>query len=135
MVEYTGGCFCGAIRYFAAGEPIWAAHCHCESCRRTTGSPMTSFLGMTRKGVTWEGQRTVRESSPEVFRGFCGTCGTPVSYESSRWPTETHLYAATLDHPEVYIPQAHVFWSERLPWMTIADDLPKYDGGSPGASS
>jgi len=95
---------------------------------------MTSFLGMLRDKVTWTGHRLRRESSPGVFRDFCGDCGTPLSYESRRWPTETHLYAATLDHPEAFVPQAHVFWSERLPWMTIADDLPKYEGGSPGTS-
>ncbi len=130
----SGHCMCGAIGFSAVGAPLWSAHCHCQSCRRTTGSPMTSFLGMKRDAVTWTGQRTVRESSPGVFRGFCEKCGTPLSYESHRWPTETHLYAATLDRPQDYVPQAHVFWSERLPWMTITDELPKYNGGSPEVS-
>lgn len=40
----TGRCLCQAIRYECAGEPILIAHCHCESCRRQTSSPVTTFI-------------------------------------------------------------------------------------------
>ena len=34
----TGGCMCGACRYEAAGDMLWAAYCHCRDCQRATGS-------------------------------------------------------------------------------------------------
>nr|WP_255449545.1 GFA family protein [Shimia ponticola] len=106
-------------------------HCHCNSCRRATGSPMTSFFGMGRGQVTWEGERSFYNSSPGVTRGFCGKCGSPLFYMSTKWPGEVHLYAANLDDPNVYTPTAHVFWAEKLDWLAVSDDLPKHERSAP----
>ena len=131
MGRYDGRCACGALRYQTTGSPIWSMHCHCDSCRGVTGSPMTSFFGMGRGQVRWTGIRSFHTSSPGVTRSFCGTCGTPMHYASTRWPGEVHLYAATLDDPSVYRPTAHVHWAERVPWLHIADNLDKLDGAAP----
>ncbi|MEM8536692.1 MAG: GFA family protein, partial [Pseudomonadota bacterium] len=64
-------------------------------------------------------------------RGFCAVCGTPLFYMSTRWPGEVHIYAATLDDPKLYQPTAHVHWAERLGWLHVVDDLPKYEGSAP----
>lgn len=47
-------------------------------------------------------------------------------YQNEIWPTETHLYAATLDDPGQFSPQAHYHWAERVAWLSITDDLPKH---------
>lgn len=131
MPGFDGGCACGALRYRTTGSPFWSMHCHCASCRHATGSPMTSFFGMGRGQVTWEGTRRFYNSSHGVTRGFCDTCGTPMMYMSTRWPGEVHLYAATLEYPSLYRPTAHVHWAESLPWICIADDLPRHEGRAP----
>jgi hypothetical protein len=63
------------------------------------------------------------------MRSFCGDCGSPLSFETQIFADETHLYAATLEDPSLYRPTAHIFWSERLPWVTFSDDLPKHPKG------
>ncbi len=55
-------------------------------------------------------------SSPGVRRDFCPTCGSQMTYRSTRFPGETHFYAATLDDPTTFSPQDEVFPSEALPW-------------------
>jgi hypothetical protein len=37
-MRYTGGCLCGAVRYEAEGEPVFAGHCNCADCRKASGS-------------------------------------------------------------------------------------------------
>ncbi|MEM6693306.1 MAG: GFA family protein [Pseudomonadota bacterium] len=131
MAGFDGGCACGKVRYRSKGSPFWSMHCHCKSCRRATGSPMASFFGIGRGQVTWTGTRAFYKSTPGVTRGYCGSCGTPLFYMSTRWPGEVHILAATLDDPSLYRPTAHVHWAERLPWLTVSDDLPKHAGMAP----
>jgi|GEM_PF-195573 len=121
----TGRCLCGAVRYRFDGPPAWMAHCHCESCRRATAAPFTSFLGVRRDRLRWTGERAVFASSPGVTRSFCPRCGTPLSYETAERPQETDLYAATLDDPAAYAPAGHDHWNEHLPWLRLADGLPR----------
>lgn len=125
---FDGGCACGALRYQITGSPFCAVHCHCESCRKATGSPMTSYFGVSRAQVAWNGARSFYNSSRGVTRAFCGQCGTPMHYMNTRWPGEMHLFAATLDELTLYKPTAHVHWAERVPWLILDDGLPKYNG-------
>lgn len=124
----TGKCLCGDIRFAAAGDPLWVVHCHCNSCRRSTGAPVTTFVGCNRQKVKFSGDRKIYNSSPGVYRGFCGNCGTPLSYESDRSPGEVHFYISVIDTPHVFIPDHHVFYEEHIPWLELNDDLPRYDG-------
>ena len=122
-----GGCLCGAIRYTAAGTPLWVAHCHCESCRRSTGAPFAAFVGYPHAAVAFPtGTPAVFESSPGVRRSFCARCGTPIAYAADRFPGEIHLYSCTMDEPERFQATGHVHVSEQLPWLHLADGLPRY---------
>lgn len=121
----SGHCLCGDIRYRFEGAPNWQVHCHCESCRRATASPFTSFLGVGKDRFRWTGQvPATHASSPGVARSFCPRCGTPMAYESAARAQEIDLYAATLDAPAAFRPERHVHWNEHLPWIALADGLP-----------
>lgn len=118
--EISGGCLCGAVRYRASGEPKWVAYCHCASCRRATGAPVTAYAGFARERVSYVvGEPRRFRSSPGVVRSFCGECGTPLAYEGERWPGEVHIHLGTLDHPERLAPQKQGFADERLPWLRL----------------
>ena len=129
MPESTleGGCLCGAVRYRIDAPPLWTGYCHCTSCRRSTGAPVTMFVGAREDSVAFTaGKRTQFASSPGVQRGFCAACGTPLTYESDRFPGEVHFYVSTFDDPQDLRPTFHVFYEERLRWLEIADALPRH---------
>lgn len=131
MTTKRGRCLCGAVTFEYEGPENWRGHCHCESCRRNTASPMTTFMGVPRAAVRFGGETlAVYESSPGVRRSFCGRCGTPMAYETDKLPHEIHFYAANLEHPEDFKPAFHVHYAEHLPWLEVADDLPRYPHGS-----
>ena len=120
MTVWPGRCLCGALRYQARGAPKWTALCHCESCRRSASAPIVAWMGYTPKTVSWAGERAFYKSSEIATRGFCPTCGSQMSFESTRWPGELHLYAASLDDPSLYRPQLHCHHAEHLGWLQIA---------------
>ena len=125
------GCLCGAVRFSVAAKPIWSAYCHCESCRRAVASPVAAFVGFDEGFVQFSGDaRRLFSSSPGVERSFCAHCGTPLSYRSTRWPGEIHLYTTTFDDPVAYPPTFHVHWAEKLAWLGVMDALPKYHHAS-----
>jgi hypothetical protein len=131
-ITREGGCLCGAVRFSALGAPLWVAHCHCTSCRKTTAAAFATYAGYRPEAVTWSGEAArIHNSSPGVERGFCPHCGSSLFYASERWPDETHLLAGTFDAPEDLEPGAHVFVAERLPWVHLADGLPEFATTSP----
>ncbi len=75
--DRTGGCMCGAVRFTARDVPTKFGVCHCEMCRRWTGS---ALLGVTvpTDNIEWSGKDdlTVAQSSDWAERGFCTKCGS-----------------------------------------------------------
>ena len=59
------------------------------------------------------------ESSPGVRRGFCGRCGSTLTYEGDRWPGEIHLHVGAFDDPGTLAPTGHAFADERLSWLKL----------------
>lgn len=125
----TGRCLCGKTSFAYDGPENWRAHCHCESCRRQTASPFTTFMGVPNGQWKWTGDTpSVYVSSPGVRRSFCSTCGAPVAFEADRFPDEIHFYAALLDNHDDFEPQSHVNWDERVAWVDLSDTLPRKPG-------
>jgi hypothetical protein len=121
-----GRCLCGACVFELIGGPNWVGHCHCESCRRATASPFTTWIGQENGYWNFLGDMPVRyESSSGNTRGFCGKCGSPMFYQSERFPNEIHFYAALLDHPGNIEPSTHFHADEMLPWIHLSDNLPR----------
>jgi hypothetical protein len=129
MQFLTGRCGCGALTWASRGPILWAALCHCEDCRRAASADYVSWFGVPMGGLRWQGPQRFYRSSENVMRSFCNACGAPASFETTVFPNETHLYAASLDDPALYRPTAHIFWSERRPWVRFEDGLPKHAKG------
>jgi hypothetical protein len=96
---------------------------------------MTTWICVPRSAFQFTGDLPrYFDSSPGRRRGFCGTCGSPLTWENERLPDEIHLYAASLSDPTQVQPERHVFAREQLPWFEVADQLPRFEGTSRGGA-
>ena len=87
MADLTGRCACGAVRWTSPGPILWAGHCHCESCRRATSAPFTSFFGVPRATARITGPLAERWTSDrQVRRQHCPACGSQITYQFTGWP-------------------------------------------------
>ncbi len=127
----SGHCYCGAVNFEASGAPIWVGHCHCESCRHASGSVMTSFATYHHDKVVFTGEMPTRFPTDDgVVRSFCGQCGSPIAYESTRQENQIDLHLGLFDDLEQITPQNHTFYDEKASWLKADEHLPKKTGST-----
>jgi hypothetical protein len=119
---HSGGCLCGAVRFETRGAAKWTGYCHCHSCRKQTGAPVSAYAGFERDRVRFtKGTMAMYASSAGVKRGFCATCGSTLTYEGERWPSEVHFHVGAFDLPQDFAPTGHASAEERVVWLHISE--------------
>lgn len=79
--DVEGQCLCGAVKVRAQVDAPRLRACHCEMCRRHTSGAFFS-LETVEGSITVEGPAQRYRSSDWAERGFCGTCGATLWYET-----------------------------------------------------
>ena len=121
----SGGCQCGAVRFHVEGEMRRASVCHCRMCQKATGGPFGAYASFRTVEVSWtRGQRKTFQSSGAVNRGFCGDCGTPLTFEALAGGEHIGVAIGAFDTPAALAPQRQLEVASRLPWLEGIDDLP-----------
>ena len=122
-----GGCYCGRIRYEAAGAPFNESNCHCSICRRTTGAPYVAWFTVPRSQFRLtKGSPARFRSTPKALRSFCTHCGTQITFEHEDFADEIDVTTCSLDDPNAVPPRDHIWTSSRLRWIHAGDGLPEF---------
>jgi hypothetical protein len=121
---YTGGCQCGAVRFRIEGALHHASVCHCRMCQKAFGNFYAPLATVNPGTLSWtRGEPKRYRSSRHVLRGFCGDCGTPLTFEA---PDGVALAIGAFDHPEEVAPTFQWGLEGKLPY---ADTIPALPGG------
>jgi len=126
-----GGCFCGRIRYEAAGAPFHETSCHCSICRRTTGAPFVAWFSVPRSSFRMHGEPARFSSTAKGTRTFCPQCGAQLTFEHADHPGEIDVTTCSLDDPNALPPRDHTRTSGKLSWIKLCDGLPEYRESRP----
>ena len=125
-----GSCLCGGVKYQAEGPLQLVARCHCDQCRKQSGSEFASNGSVpTASFRVVQGEELLKqfEWSPGEARVFCGQCGSPMFKRSKSAPNMVRLRMGCLDVEADAKPALHVFVAEKPAWSEITDDLPQYE--------
>ena len=100
LPELLGGCMCGAIRYVLKGAPEVVYYCHCNDCKRSTGSAFHVGLVMRTDhveivGDTLKGYTKLSDSGNHMTRLFCSKCGSPLFTKDSAAPENIVIKAGS----------------------------------------
>lgn len=118
----TGGCQCGAVRFRIRGGLGRASICHCRMCQKAFGG----FFGplVTAFDVEWvKAQPSHFRSSNKARRGFCPSCGTPLTFEVDG-ADAIDIAIGTLDQPELAPPAIQVGLEGKLGFVASLESLP-----------
>lgn len=136
MVDWSGGCACGAMRYKCEGEPALMLNCHCRDCQRATGTAYAPFAIFHKAKVSLSGEPRYHKltggSGQPIERGFCATCGNPVTVKLGVAPDMIAFYAATLDDPGMFKPATDLFTGSAHHWDLMHEYTAKKAGGLAG---
>lgn len=127
----TGKCHCGRVRYEIAGPVRQVVECHCETCRRITGS-VWHATGARQADLTIsddDGALNWYRSSAKVERGFCSNCGSTMFFRRDGADTIT-ITAGSLDQPTGLHMMMRIFTDETADYAadSSGDGLPRYEG-------
>ncbi len=117
---HSGGCQCGRVRFRVDGALGDASVCHCRMCQKAFGGFYAPLVSVRGARLAWtRGAPRKYASSNFVSRGFCGDCGTPLTYEA---PDGVALAIGAFDHPEKIVPGVQFGVEGKLPYT---DQIPE----------
>ncbi len=118
-VLHTGGCQCGAVR-FRVTELGRGSVCYCRMCQKATAGLGGFYI--TARAFEWtRGAPKYFASSNVARRGFCGDCGTPLTFESG---DTVDLSIVAFDNPEAVAPTVQLATESRIAWGDRLAALP-----------
>ena len=128
MTHHSGACRCGGVEIMAAGNASFAGYCHCDDCRRSNGAPVASFVGFEQSQLNWVTKKSLAEwRNGQYGRLFCKSCGSPIAYKDDELPDVTFFYIGFMADRSAFPPKHHSYYHQKLGWLSLADDLPKFN--------
>ena len=125
---------CGAVRFELDHATGPFELCHCNRCRKISGSAFIAAIGVSREHFRWVSGRDAIAiydapilEAPPAYRGcFCRRCGSPVPDPTSEsaW---FEIPAGMLDGDPGSRPDKHIFVEHVPAWDRITDALPQLD--------
>jgi len=135
-MEIAGGCYCGALRYKAEGDPLFKGQCHCRECQYISGGSPNVVLGMQEASFAYtKGSPTPfsrGDLEAPVTREFCPECGTHILAKAPGLPGAVLIKVGTLDDPSVFgTPQMAIFTIDKQAFHHVPDGIAVFER-SPG---
>jgi hypothetical protein len=135
-MRLSGGCSCGAVR-FAIERYLYAQLCHCDACKKRTGSAygisvvienaaLLQFHGETRIF------KRIAESGKSVEYEFCPVCGSMIRWRVAGLQDRQVLAGGAFDDPGAFEIAGEMYTANALPWARIGCEITT--AGEPDAS-
>lgn len=132
-MKVEGGCFCGAVRYEAEGDPILKGQCHCRQCQTIAGGAPNMFMAMPKAGFSFTKGQPKEFSrqgvSMPVTRAFCAECGTHLTGRVDAMPDAVFLKVGSLDDPagQFVGPDLAIFMAEKQSYHLVPEGVATFE--------
>ncbi|MDA9100201.1 GFA family protein [Planktomarina sp.] len=127
MSVFSGKCLCGNVSYQCHSEPKAIFNCHCEDCRRATGSVFGTNLFVPETKVKISGKVSsyshISDSGSTMTKRFCPNCGSLLFGSNSAKPNVVSIRAGTVDQLALIKPQINLFMDKKVPSTSIDENL------------
>lgn len=118
-------CCCGACSVEVEGEPDFNAICHCDNCKRRTGSAFgwsTYFADERMMGRHGDFRVYEIAGRNAQQRWFCAVCGSTVLWKATNRPHQTGIAGGCFVDPPLPEPTVTVSNAQRCAWLGLPGD-------------
>jgi hypothetical protein len=125
LMSHTAQCACGSAAIEVAGESVAHGVCHCDNCKRRTGSAFgISVYFRKRDIVRIAGELTLyalhnKARNEDQERHFCTKCGTTLYWHSSTYPDFVGIAGGCFAGEALGEPNINSSSSKKLSWVTV----------------
>ncbi len=130
-MKLSGSCHCGAVTYQIEGAPVRMAQCHCNACRRVTGTGHNVQAFFKSDQVTINGKTSTHDSTSDKgnkrTRHFCTTCGSRLFSENAAAPQIIGIAVGSFDDSSWFKPEIIVYNAERPDWDKIDETITTHE--------
>jgi hypothetical protein len=125
-----GGCDCRAVRYAMQSAPLFVHCCHCRWCQRETGTAfaLNALIEAERVRLVCgvpEEVATPSNSGKGQLMQRCPVCRIALwSNYAGAGKALNFVRVGTLDDPDRFPPDIHIFTSSRQPWVILSPNVP-----------
>ena len=127
---HTGSCLCGAVRFEVNGDFERFYLCHCEYCRKDTGSAHAANLFSSTAKLRWisGSEKVTRFDLPSTrhSRSFCSVCGSALPSLQMDGALLV-VPAGSLNSALAMRPTAHLFVASRANWDQDLEQVPRME--------
>ncbi len=134
---FKGGCACGNVRYEMTTTPMIVHGCHCRWCQRESGGAhaVNALIEADRVNVTKGDVIEIHTPSLSgVGQRFarCPTCHLTLwtnylDMSGGLGELVRFIRVGTLDNPDPFSPDVHIFTSTKQPWVILPTDVPAFE--------
>ncbi|CEK10374.1 GFA family protein [Legionella hackeliae] len=140
MSKYSGGCYCGAVKFYCDSAPFFTQYCHCNKCREVASQ---SKRESDKQGYSWTAGYLL--ASFKIIAGIdnldaiiknhaklllCKSCHSLI-YGISLDPNMQEGIGINVNNfyfigsiPESFKPVRHIWYVNRI--VNFDDPLPKF---------
>jgi len=128
---HTGSCLCGSAKFELNGAFKKFFLCHCNRCRKSSGTAHCSNLLAPSAQLTWlsgaDKLSFYKHEDTNFARTFCSVCGSNVPTDAKARDLVI-VPAGCLDTDVDLSPQAHIFLNSKGNWDDGFTQVPSFDG-------
>ena len=132
MSIFTGSCLCGSVNYKSNSDPLVIQNCHCDQCRKATGSVYLTNLFIKEENFEITGEVNnythLSDAGNNMTKYFCPNCGSQVFGKNSGRPGIITIRAGTVNEKDIIKPIRNLFLKSKVPSTPINSNLEACEG-------
>ena len=127
---FDGGCTCRQVRFRMTSRPLFVHCCHCRWCQRETGTAFAlNALIESDRVELLQGDAEVIDTPSNSGKGQkisrCPRCHVALwSNYGGGGDLFRFVRVGTLDEPDRWPPDIHIFTMSKQPWVILPEGTP-----------